>query len=81
MKLLDFEQLQEKIDGIAEYDFSNHKVFGSAYWVYQDGKTFERCYGTEGLNSSTPITAFGIHDKADHSGCNVDSRGKGTAVA
>ncbi len=57
MKLPDFERLQEKIDGIAEYDFSNHKVFGSAYWVYQDGKTFERCYGTEELNSSTPITA------------------------
>ena len=57
MNLLDFERLQEKIDGIAEYDFSSHKVFGSAYWVYQNGKTLERCYGTEGLNSNNPITA------------------------
>lgn len=60
MKRLDFGRLSENIDRIADYDFSNHKVFGSAYCVYQDGVVLEKCYGTEGLNSDRPITASSV---------------------
>ena len=34
---LNMLKLAENIDGIAQYDISNNKVFGSAYFVYQDG--------------------------------------------
>ena len=60
MKQLDFNVLAENIDKIAEYDFSNNKVFGSAYYVYQDGVEFEKCYGTVSLNSDNPITNTSI---------------------
>ena len=53
---LDMTTLSENIDSIAQYDISNNKVFGSAYYVYQDGVELEKCYGTTSLNSDTPIT-------------------------
>lgn len=57
MNLLNEKFLSENIDSIAEYDVSNHKIFGSAYYVYQKGHlAFEKCYGTVGLNSDVPIT-------------------------
>ena len=37
MNRLDWNRLSETVDAAAAYDFSNHKVFGSAYYVYQDG--------------------------------------------
>lgn len=55
MNRLDWNRLSETVDAAAAYDFSNHKVFGSAYYVYQDGFEFERCYGTESLTSGRVI--------------------------
>ena len=48
--------LEKNIDKIASYDFSNKKVFGSAYFVYKKGKTLEKCYGTASLDKNVPIT-------------------------
>lgn len=56
IKRLDMISLSQNIDEIAQYDLSNNKVFGAAYYVYQDGEEFEKCYGTTSLNSDTPIT-------------------------
>lgn len=56
MKQLDMQILSKNIDGIFEYDLANQKVFGSAYYVYQDGVKLKKCYGTTSLNSNTPIT-------------------------
>lgn len=57
MKLLDSRILENNIENIAEFDFSNNKVFGSAYFVYQEGNlTFEKCYGRLSLNSEQPVT-------------------------
>lgn len=48
--------LTKNIDEIAKYDFDNNKVFGSAYYVYDNGETLEKCYGNISLNSDMPIT-------------------------
>ena len=57
MKLLDKDLLEKNIDAAAQYDFSNNKVFGSAYYVFQEGNLeYEKCYGNLSLNSSAPIT-------------------------
>ena len=50
------EKLVENINQISKYDFDNHKVFGSNYFVYHNGRSVERCYGTISLNSDKPIT-------------------------
>lgn len=54
--VLDNATLTKNIDEIANYDFDRNKVFGSAYFVYDNGTTFEKCYGTTSLNSNTPLT-------------------------
>ena len=57
MKLLDKERLSENIEKIASYDFDNKKVFGSAYWVYQNGEVvFNKCYGKTSFNSLGAVT-------------------------
>lgn len=56
MKELDLTKLSENIDEIAKYDFDRNKVFGSAYYVYQNGVEFEKCYGNMSLNADMPIT-------------------------
>ena len=48
-------KLMENIDCIAKYDFDNKKVFGSAYYVYNDGQILQKCYGNMSLQG-TPIT-------------------------
>ena len=53
---LDKTTLTKNIDEIAQYDFDNNKVFGSAYYVYDNGETLEKCYGNMSLNSDMPIT-------------------------
>lgn len=73
MNTLDIRLLEKNIDDVADYDFSNNKVFGSAYYVYQKGSiVFEKCYGKTGLSGDNvknntifrlasmtkPITAF-----------------------
>ena len=60
MKRLDITRLTENIDNIAQYDLSNNKVFGSAYYVYQDGVEFEKCYGSTSLDGETAITNTSI---------------------
>ena len=60
MEKLDIVSLSKNIDEIAQYDISNNKVFGSAYYVYQDGVEFEKCYGTMSLDSGNPITNTSI---------------------
>lgn len=60
MKQFDMGKLSENIDRIAQYDISNNKVFGSAYYVYCDGKTIEKYYGTVSLNTNEPITDTSI---------------------
>lgn len=60
MKKLDVTKLAENIDEIAAYDLSNNKIFGSAYYVYQNGVEVKKCYGTASLNSDTAITENSI---------------------
>ena len=60
MKQFDMGKLSENIHSIAQYDISNNKVFGSAYYVYCDGKTIEKYYGTVSLNTNEPITDTSI---------------------
>ena len=60
MNQFDINKLFENIDSIAQYDISNNKVFGSAYYVYCNGKTIEICYGTASLTLNTPITNASI---------------------
>lgn len=60
MNQFDINKLFENIDSVAQYDISNNKVFGSAYCVYCDGKTVEKCYGTVSLNTNEPITNTSI---------------------
>jgi len=57
MQLLDKDLLAKNIDEVAQYDFSNKKVFGSAYFVFQEGNLeYEKCYGNASLNTDAPIT-------------------------
>lgn len=49
MKLLDKELLEKKIDEIAIYDIENNNVFGSSYFVYQNGSVIlKKHYGATG---------------------------------
>ena len=56
MITIDKACLAENIDRIAQYDLDNHKVFGSAYFVYCQGDSYEKCYGTTSLTSNEAIT-------------------------
>ncbi len=61
MKKLNLDLLEKNVNSVAEYDFANNKVFGSAYCVYQNGKmVFSKCYGKDGLcgNEVTDNTLF-----------------------
>ena len=60
MQQFDMSNLSKNIDSIAQYDISNNKVFGSAYYVYCNGKIVEKCYGTVSLNTNEPITNISI---------------------
>ncbi|MBO4251184.1 MAG: serine hydrolase [Clostridia bacterium] len=57
---LDIEVLAANIDMVAQYDLSQNKVFGSAYCVYQDGVTYEKCYGTTALDGQNEVTNASI---------------------
>ena len=57
MKLLNENLLAENIETIAKYDISHNKVFGSAYFVFQENHlAFEKCYGTCSMLSGDRIT-------------------------
>ena len=76
MKILDREKLAQNIEKVALYDLDNHNVFGSSYYVYQNGETlFKKHYGkvgpddSAGVNDNTifrlasmtkPITSFAV---------------------
>ena len=54
---LDINSLIKNIDQAAKYDFDNKKVFGSAYYVFQEGNLeIEKCYGEMSLDTDAPIT-------------------------
>lgn len=57
MKLLNSVLLAENIQAIAQYDIERKKVFGSAYFVYQENNlTFEKCHGTVSIESDKRVT-------------------------
>ena len=57
MKELNAEILNQKIEEIARWDFEQKKVFGSAYWVCQNGKVVcEKYFGETGIESGVPVT-------------------------
>lgn len=56
MNHLNKNRICENIDRIAAYDISNHKIFGSAYYVYNEGFEIEQCYGMLSLNSEDSVT-------------------------
>ena len=53
---LDINSLIKNIDEAAKYDFDNNKVFGSAYYVFQENNLeFEKCYGNVSLDSNIAV--------------------------
>lgn len=56
MKQLCVNSLFENIDRIAQYDFEQKKVFGSAYTVFYNGEVLKKCYGTRTLGTGDPVT-------------------------
>lgn len=56
MKKLNKTLLNENIEKIAKYDFDNKKVFGSAYFVFQNNNLeFQKCYGKLSPTSETSV--------------------------
>ncbi len=60
MKPFALMDISENIDAIARYDLENNKIFGSAYYVYHDGESIEKCYGTASLRANAPVTNTSI---------------------
>ena len=57
MHLLDKNLLKTNIGKAADYDFSNNKVFGSAYLVIQDNEVvYENCFGVTSIDKKEPVT-------------------------
>ncbi len=57
MKLINREILEKNIQEIVDYDFSNNKVFGCAYSVYQAGeRVYQNCFGHTSIDKNKPIT-------------------------
>lgn len=57
MAKLNLEKLRSNLEKAAEYDFANQKVFGSAYWVAQNGQVAaQKCFGVQDPESGTPVT-------------------------
>lgn len=53
---LDKALLKINIEKAAEYDFSNHKVFGSACWVFQkDEVVYCSCFGNTSVDTKIPV--------------------------
>lgn len=56
MKQIDETLLKSNIEKIAQYDFDNHKVFGSAYCVIQNDRViYQNCFGNTSINTSDPV--------------------------
>ena len=57
VKKLNKELLKTNIEAAAEYDFHNHKVFGSAYCVIQeDNVIYKNCFGTTSADHAEAVT-------------------------
>lgn len=57
VKKLNKELLKTNIEAAAEYDFHNHKVFGSAYCVIQeDNVIYKNCFGTTSADNAEAVT-------------------------
>lgn len=57
MQTLDKELLEINIQKVAEFDFEQKKVFGSAYCVYQkDQMIYQKCFGYTSTNETEPIS-------------------------
>lgn len=57
VKNLNKELLKTNIEAAAEYDFHNHKVFGSAYCVIQeDNVIYKNCFGTTSVDNAQAVT-------------------------
>jgi len=54
---LNKDLLKSNIEKAAQYDFDNHKVFGSAYCVIQDDSViYENCFGNTSAAKIEPVT-------------------------
>lgn len=60
MNLLNREKLEENIDKLALYDLKNNNIFGSSYYVWQNGREVLKKHfgnttlsGTEKVNDET----------------------------
>lgn len=57
MNKLNIELLKTNIEKIAQYDFDNHKVFGSAYCVIQNNEiVYKNYFGNISADSNSPVT-------------------------
>ncbi len=57
MNKLDKNLLKINIEKAAQYDFDNHKVFGSAYCVIQeDNVIYKNFFGTTSADNAEPVT-------------------------
>ena len=81
MKQLNQNLLKLNIEKIAQYDFDNNKIFGSAYCVIQnDNEIYKKCFGTTSNDSNAPVTGDTLFRLASmtkpiHRNCSVDSCG------
>ena len=57
MNKINIELLKTNIEKIAQYDFDNHKVFGSAYCVIQNNEiVYKNYFGNISVDSNSPVT-------------------------
>ena len=57
MNKINIELLKPNIEKIAQYDFDNHKVFGSAYCVIQNNEiVYKNYFGNISADSNSPVT-------------------------
>ncbi len=56
MRLLDKEKLKNNIEKIATYDLKENNVFGSSYFVMQNGEVvFKKHFGTTGIDGKNKV--------------------------
>lgn len=56
MRILDQARLNQNIEQIAKYDLDNNNVFGSSYFVYQNGNTvFKKHFGKTNLDENKDV--------------------------
>lgn len=62
MKLLDKEKLEQSIEQIARYDLENNNLFGSSYFVWQNGSVaFKKHFGNTGLDGVKKVNDHTIY--------------------